>query len=219
MTLAGQRHRGFSLSELLVLIVITVVLLGLLLPAIRHVREEANITRCLQQLRSLGAQVLMTAHEHGGSLLWYERRSSTRGLWWYRTFAPSNYEDFTQNMLCASQKASYRMFFTSKGRTFKASYRYNKFLGYRDINDHWVYPLRRLQTLPSPHRIPMLADFAYHGTNQTSDDAMGFESWPPLFQAHRQETVATFVCVDGHAERLTKDREHSFSINPANLIK
>ncbi len=217
MTTPRPQSAGFSLGELLTAVAVVAILLALLFPALRHAREEANTARCLQQLRALGVRVLATASDHNGALPWYERANSTRGLWWYKTFIPTQFEGFTDTMRCASQKATYQMFYKYKGETLWSSYRYNKFMGYQDLSGKWVYPLRRLQALNSPHLVPMLADFAYAGTNQTSDDAIGFETWAPLFKAHRAETVATFLCVDGHAERLPKDQEHAFQINPANL--
>jgi len=47
-------RRGFSLSELLVLIGIVVVLLGLLVPMISRVRAASRQAACLSQVRELG---------------------------------------------------------------------------------------------------------------------------------------------------------------------
>jgi hypothetical protein len=72
----GRRHSprrrparwGFSLLELLVVLAVTVILTGLMLPALTQVRENLHRIMCSSNLRQIGYGVFMFARENDDAL-------------------------------------------------------------------------------------------------------------------------------------------------------
>ena len=59
---------GFTLVELLVVVGITSVLIGLLMPALRRARDRADQTKCMAHLHQLGVGLAAYAADHHGWL-------------------------------------------------------------------------------------------------------------------------------------------------------
>src|SRR3972149_5018294 len=58
MDTAGKKHGGFTLVELLVVIVIIGILVALLLTAIKAAREDARATQCLNNQQELSKAII-----------------------------------------------------------------------------------------------------------------------------------------------------------------
>jgi type II secretory pathway pseudopilin PulG len=65
---ARRPAAGFSLLELIVVMSVTVLLTGLLLPALIKVRENAHRVICSSNLRQVGLATVMYADNNNGDL-------------------------------------------------------------------------------------------------------------------------------------------------------
>ncbi len=63
-------RRGFSLTELLVDIVIIIVLAAVVFPMARNMRASANKTECMNRLRGWGVAMAGYATDHDGKVEW-----------------------------------------------------------------------------------------------------------------------------------------------------
>jgi prepilin-type N-terminal cleavage/methylation domain-containing protein len=71
--------RGFTLTELLVVVGIIALLIALLLPALAKARDQANKTKCLSNLRQLAISAIMYADQNKGRYP-LELRNNNNGI-------------------------------------------------------------------------------------------------------------------------------------------
>ena len=69
-----MKGQGFTLIDLLVVVVVLGVLASLLLPSLGRAKERARSTQCLQNLHQLGGAVMLYAKEHERRLPAAERQ-------------------------------------------------------------------------------------------------------------------------------------------------
>ncbi|MGD2094217.1 MAG: prepilin-type N-terminal cleavage/methylation domain-containing protein [Phycisphaerales bacterium] len=62
-------QRGFTLIELLVVIVIIALLMAILIPALKHVRQQARAVACQSNLHQLATIFLMYTNDNDGHFL------------------------------------------------------------------------------------------------------------------------------------------------------
>jgi prepilin-type N-terminal cleavage/methylation domain-containing protein len=72
-------RRGFTLIELLVVIAIIALLMAILMPALKRVKEQARTIRCLANLRQWGIISSMYTESNDGK---FWSGADTTGYWW-----------------------------------------------------------------------------------------------------------------------------------------
>jgi prepilin-type N-terminal cleavage/methylation domain-containing protein len=78
-----SKRRGFTLIELLVVIAIIALLMGILMPALRKVKEQANMSKCMANLRQWNLIFSMYVQDNNGKFYsGLAERRSTDGFWW-----------------------------------------------------------------------------------------------------------------------------------------
>ena len=75
MTFGCKKKNAFTLIELLVVIAIIALLLSIILPALKTVKEQAKKIVCLAHLKGLGSSVLLYAQNLDDKLPYYQRVS------------------------------------------------------------------------------------------------------------------------------------------------
>ena len=78
------KRRGFTLIELLVVIAIIAILMAILMPALRRVKEQSKQVKCLANLKQWNLQASMFTQENNGHF-WNStpgrRTIGSRGTW------------------------------------------------------------------------------------------------------------------------------------------
>lgn len=90
-----SQRRGFTLIELLVVIAIIALLMGILMPALSRVKEQARTTACLANLRQWGLVTAMFTQENDGKL-W--AGANGNGWWWIADLDPAQ-QSWKQNKI------------------------------------------------------------------------------------------------------------------------
>jgi len=92
-------RRSFTLVELLVVVALTAILLALLMPALKSVRNQAKSVTCVSNLRQCGAAAHLYMNEWNGLLTTYEY-NGVFDITWYESLMRGSYLPTNSVSLC-----------------------------------------------------------------------------------------------------------------------
>jgi len=81
------KSRGFTLVELLTVVAILAVLMALLLPVLGKIREKTNTTKCVGNLRQIGALAGIYLADNDGYLPYWRTWTDGAGSWAWDNYA------------------------------------------------------------------------------------------------------------------------------------
>jgi prepilin-type N-terminal cleavage/methylation domain-containing protein len=180
--------RGFTLTELLIVIGIITVLASILMPALSKAREKANAAVCTSNLKQLGEALHMYADNNDGfvatSSVFHEEKS------WLGLMKP--YYVNPGVLLCREDDEPYVL--ETLTPQIRASYGYS-------VDVAWSG--RRLSSFRKSSRILAFADS--EGPHINNDKMLPPEGGGGLFGMDKQWALGyrhdvNFVALDGHVE-------------------
>lgn len=201
---------GFTLIELLVVISIIALLIALLMPSLKQVRESARAVQCMSNVRQIGMGVLMYAQDHEGQLL---------GSEW--DLYPNSHREFTFPALLTSyfsdsnRYASSVMYCPSRPRErwyqIYSNYAYNRavMVGWKSVINGGG-SLRRISQLNQISRTIMFFDPKQYRPDggQMERDAIYLDHFPSRLERIRGDihnNTYNASMLDGHAESIRYD--------------
>jgi len=105
-TRRNRRGTGFTLIELLVVIAIIAILMAILMPALRKVKEQANMVKCLANLKQWNLVFSMYLQESDGKFI---SGMTNSGLYWWVARLEPKIQSYKMNKtwFCPKTQRSY----------------------------------------------------------------------------------------------------------------
>ncbi len=186
--MCGRRRSGFTLIELLVVISIVVLLMSLLLPALRRVRNQARGVVCQSNLRQWAVMIQQYTSENEGR---FSRNLEDAAA----NFEVFQWKDGEAGRLwhCPARKLEYR----DRLQRSPASYTLNRWTeDYHGRPGDWKPPSywwRSVDKVKRPSTVPVLVD----GWRAAVALPREMDDPPPYEEAHISDWMAG-LCVTRH---------------------
>ncbi|EIP99434.1 prepilin-type N-terminal cleavage/methylation domain-containing protein [Opitutaceae bacterium TAV1] len=214
---------GFTLIELLVCITIIGILAAIVLSTLGHVRNLADISRCLSQSRSIGTALVLYANENRGNYPtgWH---TGYQKSWGQDISSYLGINDFASNSMARSRMFNCPSIPTSDlaPSSGKSTYKLNEYLlatspKGKSLNSGEIVE-RNIQTIQNPSRTILVAETI--SVNSDYFISMGIAGGGQIAFRHRATPVdyptyvtsggigsygkgkASVVFADGHARAL-----------------
>lgn len=211
---------GFTLVELLVVVVIVGILAALALPAFNRMKSRAQAGKCVGNVRGLLNAIQMYVADNDGNLPYSSYQGGQNTLWWQQEIAPYvgfDWEKVMEKNPWAFEARLPDIFrcpadpWWGKTYALDPSYGINHFLT-KTIPDGGLSgtyppdtPRTKAASVPSPATMIMLADSGHK--EEDGDVAWRIARWPdaqaPLA---RHDGLGTIGWMDGHVTLETAAR-------------
>lgn len=211
------KRRGFTLIELLVVIAIIAVLMAILMPALRRVKEQARMVSCMSNLKQWNLIASMHAESNDGEL-WHGADASA--YWWIDNLEPQ-YVDWKTNKLwfCPSATKPHTQtenasIFTAWGIYDRAVSPVNGVAGSYGMNGYCIIPT----SMSGDYESGVAKSNGWHkaGAKGASQapwfcEALRFDFWPTEDQAPAEDPYAIWQGgADYNMARVAIDRHQGF---------
>jgi len=134
-------RRSFTLIELLVVVALTAILLAMLMPALKSVKNQAKSVNCVSNLRQCGAAAHLYMNEWNGLLLRYQWDGAL-DITWYKSLMRGSYLPTNSVSLCPAWTPYKR----SAGES-------SSDIAYFTYGTRWIVPAEyQLFTIASPNQ-------------------------------------------------------------------
>ncbi len=226
-----MKKRNFTLVELLVVIAIIAILASMLLPALNKARENAKITSCANNLKSIGRGIVLYADDYLG---YHPGCNSVDGSQWYPTLI-GRYLDFKYqpgtNFFVYSKlngnigRTTFKCPSTNRPACNLIGKSYIGFAGdwgldykmyvYMGLGATATYKRQKMDRFKKPSQTFMTAEremTAYGGDNAYFDNSSNYAKLQIL-----HNNAGNLLWVDGHVTFIRKPDFRDWILSTANL--